>query len=61
MPVVRYRASCAKREEENERLRCRRANPVIWEEENERNHESERRRRANPAIWEEENEQLGKM
>ncbi len=56
MPVVRYRASHAKREEENKRLRCRRANPAIREEENEWNCESQRRRRANPAIREEENE-----
>ncbi len=58
MPVVRYRASRARRDEENERLKCRRANPAIREEENERNCESQRRRRANPAIREEENERL---
>ncbi len=52
----RQRASRARWEEENKRLRCRRANPAIREEENERNHESQRRRRANRAIREEENE-----
>ncbi len=58
MPVVRYRASRARREEENERLRCRQANPAIREEENKRNRESQRCRCANPAIREEENERL---
>ncbi len=58
MPVVRYRASRARQEKENEGLRCRRANPEIREEENERNCESQRRRRPNPAIREEENERL---
>ncbi len=58
MPVVRYRASRARRGEENERLRCRCANPAIREEENEWNRESQRRRHANPAIWEEENKRL---
>ncbi len=58
MPVVRYHASRARREEENKQLRCRCANPAIREEENERNRESQRRRRANPAIREEENERL---